>query len=443
MADRTKPGEQVINLGLSEILSRAEQHVGAAVPSTRSETAVYALTDGELAFEREFVSLAEAKKWGVLVSKAEQTISNQDDIEARLWWIRGHLGALTLPVSLLAAPFETVCRQLRSEDATGMYRNLIIEIAQIMLTRLRDVGDVRQVQRVSETLIAIGLASALGSGSKLEARRERIPPIAPVFSQPTIVEAPPVAEAPELSRPRFARRVLMLCVVAALMVGAYLGRWIWSDGAVSIVSDSFLSQSSALTQEWPLVKAREVSGSLGALYYSLSSDQHADSGAKDSSKSDTHDSGRRSPVVPQKNGRVPEEPVPQRQKEVIKTDGPLEPREVVKPREAAPAAVPQLPAPELALRGDGTGVVQGEERSNFPDGVAASASGVKMVLVRTHVLVNGSHHAKVLAILEPGDRVQVEGTFGRWLRIRSKKGKVGYVFASDVGEVEDFTSSAK
>jgi hypothetical protein len=45
--------------------------------------------------------------------------------------------------------------------------------------------------------------------------------------------------------------------------------------------------------------------------------------------------------------------------------------------------------------------------------------------------------------LEQGDRVLVEGKLGRWLRLRSKKGRGGYVLASDVEEVEGLDISSK
>lgn len=438
MTDKRKPGEQIVNLGLSEILARAEAPSGVEPAAARGETAVYALTDGDLAFEREFFSLAEAKKWGVLVSRAEQTISNEDDIEARLWWIRGHLGALTLPVSLLAAPFETVCRQLKPEDVTEVYRNLIAEIGQIMLTRLSDVGDTRQARGVLDTLQSIGVMAGRSSNN------ERIPPMAPVFHPSKAPEPEVRGESPLAaeSRPRGSLR-MVLGGVAFSVTLISIALFVWEEGSVSIVSDTLLPQSSALTQELPVVQAREVSGSLGALYYSLSTDMQSDSDKPSFT----------APSVP------PREPVSARgvatvqrpagakraparkEKDLVRTDGPIEKRELVPPKPSAPAVEPELPAPDLALRGDGTGVPDGQARSNFPDGVAATSTGVKVVLVRTHVLATGSHHARVLSILEPGDRVQVEGTFGRWLRIRSKRGKVGYVFAGDVGEVEDFTSS--
>jgi hypothetical protein len=447
MADRSKGREEAVNLGLSEILARESARVSDTPVTRREETAVFALTDGDVAFDREFVSLAEARKWGVLVSRAEQSIANADDLEARLWWIRGHLGALSLPVSLLAAPFETVCRQLRPEDATALYRNLILEIGSIMLSRLSDVGDARQAQRVREALVALGLGAQLSPVSNGIERRNGIPPLAPVFSTPTQVEPRAQAQISETSQPhrRLGRVLLTSGVVALLALFVFFGVGLFSDGNVVPASDGLVAQSAQQSQELPLVRAQEVSGSLGALYYSLSTEKVDPSVAPPHKQPDNPSTAApasaRAPVSP--GATKSKAPTQAKGKESVRTDGPIETPEVMRPPEMPRPGEPRLPPPELALRGDGTGVQQGEVRSNFPDGVASSSEGAKVVLVRTHVLVTGSHHARVLSILEPGDRVQVEGTLGRWLRIRSRKGKVGYVFAADVGDVEDFTSPSK
>jgi uncharacterized protein YgiM (DUF1202 family) len=61
--------------------------------------------------------------------------------------------------------------------------------------------------------------------------------------------------------------------------------------------------------------------------------------------------------------------------------------------------------------------------------------GVYRVLVRTSVLEHPSYSADVVGTLEPGDRVFVESKMGRWVRLRSKRGRGGFVLAEDVAEV--------
>jgi hypothetical protein len=61
--------------------------------------------------------------------------------------------------------------------------------------------------------------------------------------------------------------------------------------------------------------------------------------------------------------------------------------------------------------------------------------GVYRVLVNTSVLANPSYSAEVVGRLEPGDRVFVEGKLGRWVRLRSKRGRGGFVLAEDVAEI--------
>jgi uncharacterized protein YgiM (DUF1202 family) len=63
---------------------------------------------------------------------------------------------------------------------------------------------------------------------------------------------------------------------------------------------------------------------------------------------------------------------------------------------------------------------------------------IKAVIVDTNVVDHPSYEARIIAKLREGDKVSVEARAGRWVRIRSRQGKTGYVFAQDIGELEDF-----
>jgi hypothetical protein len=55
--------------------------------------------------------------------------------------------------------------------------------------------------------------------------------------------------------------------------------------------------------------------------------------------------------------------------------------------------------------------------------------------VSTSVVSAPSFGGRVIGQLGAGDRVLVEGFLGRWLRLRSRRGRGGYVLSADVEEV--------
>jgi uncharacterized protein YgiM (DUF1202 family) len=54
----------------------------------------------------------------------------------------------------------------------------------------------------------------------------------------------------------------------------------------------------------------------------------------------------------------------------------------------------------------------------------------------TTVYAAPNYKADILGRLEAGDKVMIEGNAGRWLRLRSRRGKGGYVLRDDVAELD-------
>lgn len=437
MTDKSKSPAQRLDLGLSEILSRgsgAPATIPPEPPHERATTSVVSLSETDAELNSEFLSLAEERKWGVLVSRAEATFSTADDIEARLWWIRGHLGAFSLPVSLLAAPFETVCRHA-NDMARERYRSLFVEIGQLMLARLREVGDKRQEYAVRLALHQIGF---LESSEELA---PSLPPKVPSLTESPVDERtepsawplPPISASYKRGKTRrYLLGGLVACAVAAGILLSDL-----SDSPASTTSEGFISTRPALDLQMPGVRAREVVSNLGALFYSLSDTPKADQSAGMPTELPAPSVEKK--VVSQQRKADPpppavEKPAPvARSKEVVRTDGPLEGPEFRREigRQAAPHE-PRLPDPLFGRP------PLPEIRSPFPDGVGGSVGSVKSVIASTDVFASPSYRARVLGRLLVGDEVSVEGQMGRWLRIRSKKGRVGFIYSQDVGEREDF-----
>jgi len=76
--------------------------------------------------------------------------------------------------------------------------------------------------------------------------------------------------------------------------------------------------------------------------------------------------------------------------------------------------------------------------SSYPDGSLNIGGEVKSAIAAIDVYQSPDYSARVIARLAAGDKVSVEGRVGDWLRIRSRRGRAGFVIAQDVGEPEDF-----
>jgi hypothetical protein len=452
MSDK-KSSPKELNLGLTELLARAIADGAAqALPgetTPKLETAIVTLEDDIQTLNSELSRLAESGEWGMLVGRAESAIASEEDIEARLWWIRGHLGAFTLPVSLLAAPFETVCRQLVGDSRVEIFADLIREIGEIALVRLHDVGDRRQEYAVRLALCKLGILDATEMSGKGYGRN---PPKVPRFELGTVSVEQPAATA-VVQRPGRNKTVRVAGVLLALLCSLVTGVFLLREGSpihqpLLTAPEDLLVMNEVPGMMPPGVVGRPVSSSLGALYYSLDKDagdvskvaaQTVAAGAQE--KKGERKGGLRHVATEQVREQVaarasqserPPAPEDRKPREVVRTDGPIEGpdfargierQQVPQPRlpEVIPPAEPK-PLPNLS----------------YPDGSINVGGEIKSTLVRTDVFDSPSYQARPIARLEPGDKVSVEGRVGQWLRIRSRRGRAGFVYAQDIGELEEF-----
>jgi hypothetical protein len=463
-----------LNLGLSEILTKARSSDAPFTDEHQrtlgAETGIFTVEEDLSLLNSEFVRLAEAKQWGILVSRAEGSLSSREDLEARLWWIRGQLGALSLPVSLLAAPFESVCRELSGDPRLNVVSPLLTTIGEIVLKRLKDVGDIRQERILKSVLEELGLlevsspvadsiadngSSALVKTPPRMARAFELGEGAPLALEATVASAP--KEKSPLKHTAViisAALFLTVMLLAALMHLRYFSTPHLLTAQEGLIAEEFLIQLRP-----PLVAARAVSSNLGAIYYSIDRsdslnmvNQHATRESGEHMPQKVKAVDKPAPATGALAGansnisnkpQLPERPLePQvglgvkegeRKLDVVRTDGPIEGRDFKEGVERSSAPRPRLPDELLAP----------EERrapsaSSYPDGSLNIGGDIKSALVRADVFDRPSYHARVIARLMPGDKVSVEGRVGEWLRIRSKRGRAGFVYSQDIGENEDF-----
>lgn len=443
-----------LNLGLTALLSRSAEsgHSAEAEPaSSKPETEILTVDDDLEALKPEWSSLAASGQWGMLVSVAEGAISTEADIEARLWWIRGHLGAFTLPVSLLAAPFETVCRQLVGDSRVDTYAGLVREIGEIALARLRDVGDHRQEHSLRLALHRLGVleSAVVDSGDRYRSGEPSRAPGRAIgkvsknrqpFELGTQEALQRSSGAVASAKPNSMRGLrwggLALFLALAVFGGLVLWRGYFVRPEMLTAQEDLIGPESSVGMVPPFLVARPVSSSLGALFYSMERDV---SGAANSlAQPSAPQPAVRQPVAaPAQGAVIPPSALDKKEPskidpDTVRTDGPIEGPDFTKGVERNRIPQPKLPdlMPEIEA--------QPERQLGYPDGSLNIGGEIKSAVVRTEVFDSPSYQARVIARLVPGDKISVEGRVGEWYRIRSRRGRAGFVPSQDIGELEDF-----
>lgn len=432
-----------IDLGLGAILAgidtspNAEVSIDLPLPNGTSHNGAASWTLGDSASpppqqpKSEFEALAEERKWSEIVRLAESRLSNGEDLEAKLWWIRGHLGAFSMPVSFLSAPLDALCRTVTPESLDEPLKILLNETGLLVLQRLREVHDTSHAQGLREALEGIGVREP-------KDRRERVgtSSFRSLKPQPTLEQTPPqgsdVPVAAVSTRPkRLTWSFVCLIIVVVLLLLDRMFPHVRSP-ELDIASESFVRAETGQAQLTDTPGRRDPGGRLGALFYSIEGEGARSEGPPQVTGEPKQGAPQPPPAMPTELQR---EPVPPRSKESVDTSGPLEGPEF---RERIERVRPQSLEPhrEVLQGGSPQAVLPGSSARGFED------QRTYKVLTRTSVLSAPSYGGRVVGQLDRGDRVLVEGKLGRWLRLRSKKGRGGYVLAADVEEVPelDFAS---
>jgi hypothetical protein len=212
-------------------------------------------------------------------------------------------------------------------------------------------------------------------------------------------------------------------------------------GEIQIASEGFVSATDAAEQVIPVMDSRGRVGSLSALFYSIGAsgagvDAPSQNSAASTSTSDPASVG----AAPVADG-VASSAQGKRELARVDTTGPVEGNEFRRGVERADAGL------GIAVdRGDGTGAVNpvrpqlpavNESPSIRHPGSAVDVARAGRAVRTTSVYSGASYGSDIVGRLEPGDKVMIEGNAGRWLRLRSRKGRGGYVRREDVEEGGD------
>lgn len=410
-----KPGR--IDLGLSEILSQVTHP--PEEPSQPShhkhETPVAAANTPH---ESEMHRLLTERRWQEIISRAEREMGEGRGPEWRLWWIRGHLGGLSMPVSLLISPFETSARELSVAPLSPEMRNLLEDTGISIFERLEQVGDREQVLAFKNVLNVYNLAVVNGSLGKdrrtwslaQEARASRVNLVSAVTLPPT--------PAPVETKRRSRVVPLMLAAAVAVLCGLiFLFRSSLLSGPTQMASELFIRDTSASEQIFPSIEPRDAVGNLSALFYSIDGQQGDVAPPQPTQVSAATDTKESQVAAVQ----------PQPSKERINTKTPVEGPEF----QQGASQDPRRETPRLPSGSDGRNP-SASDRTPFD---RDSKGTVYRITTRTNVLATPSYVSQVLGRLEPGDQILVDGKVGNWYRVRSRQGKDGYVIATNAERV--------
>ena len=416
-----------LDLGLSDLLSSVVEKPEAVAPAPEVSGSAPAREAGAISSSNgsPYAQLKDSGRWQEIIAIAERSLTGERGAESSLWWVRGHLGALSMPVSLLVAPFERVARELATAPVDAECRQLLEETAGIMLDRLQQVGEREQVLSFQALLRDLQVAAISG-----ELGKHRHTWTLAAESSTLAVAIPPLpGQVPQVSRRR-APRLAIVLVLLLFFVGASLALWEIRESLFStptaLAFEGFVRDPSLPEQEQAAVLPRDPVGDLSALFYSIEPPTPAASGDSAGASSNAQ-SGQRAgdtaaaPDVQPGNAVSASKP-----KERVDTSGPLEGPEYRSGVDrGAGGASRQSPS------------AGGSDRRQPPGPFDRQVQGkVYRIVARVNVVASPSYRGNVIGRLQPGDEVLVDGRVGAWLKLRSRRGNEGYILAQDAEVVE-------
>ena len=436
--DKDKPR---IDLGLGAILATAAPKPVTEVsvdPSSDVESWTLGVSSPQ-SIRSSYEQLADKREWREIVRRAEAALAIDPSVEARVWWIRGHLGAFSMPVTLLSAPMESLCRGLDISSLSPEVRGVLRETVLLTVSRLEEMGQRDQCESLRAAMTPLDIKPERDANGRERKGTSsfRVAEFA-LPAQDGSVSISPSAEIGLVRQPRW----LLKSFAGVAMTLVVLVFRLWDPFNLFIdqldtAPEGFEKDPAGVEQSVEQLERKNPVGRLGALFYAIEED------SGDSVQSTAVNSaGTLSPLRPAVRMDAGGASVGSRAsqddalKERVNTKGPVEGPEF---RER----IERRPLPESEEREHIQG---GPPRAVFPvpsRDEAFEAGRVYRVVVSTTVVSAPSFGGRVIGQLAAGDRVLVEGFLGRWLRLRSRRGRGGYVLSSDVEEVPQEDSAQR
>lgn len=473
MEEDSKAPEGPINLGLTDLLEGA-QETSIEPPFEAILEEVQAVSQAASTYQE----LWDRAAYNELISATENSEDvNDNPVLRKIWWIRVQVAHGELPKQVLCASLEEC---LSPDKVDNMPLSLVESTSLELAEKLEEAKEEGLSIAILERCFEVAPSSSVGVMLLRLIQKELAElPKRVTFHNPTEMKkrlhlldlkrsldeffkhntdgfafggekaqvetdsstiplSIPVAKNVS-SEPRSLLGPLL--AILCLVFGWYVWRQRFdTEGMEEIAGNFTMHQDAKEEMMKPEISRIQDVSQLAALMY-------------DVEKSDAERAKQDTQILPAPNSTSIQQTQPQtpplalKQKEAIDTSGPIETdriRSIIDGREGSKYDDgPPVRFPRDDRELSRAPIVRDEREKDrdrqFDSSRAQSWQGGERyeVMINTSVMDGPSFHAHEVSELFVGDRVLVEARVGRWLRLRSVKGKSGYILAQDAEKLYD------
>ena len=452
---------------LAEVLKQSEQtqsEAPAELSSLISKAEIASSHNQEKKSENNYKQLADQSSWNELSKLCESALTaNEKDFEARLWWIKAQRSQNAIPASILATSIDSASQEFikdsnalaSREDLRKLASELLVDIS----SSLKSEFDLEIAQSLLERAKTLGFAEKKDSPVKEQAEFSENP--WPGFVIQPRKEPASTSEGYSRKRAIYSRLILLLFLCAS-GIFIYL-KWFSSSNLEGQYLAFAFPAEDSLSPSLLSPAAEPVSGlsHLDAVYYDMNSSSAGNAtqvsalsaGALTQSttlqntpvQSSQQQASIIQPPVPQLPIAVDQQPVrqlptsrdvarsqsqgSQGQKETVNTTYPVERREYPADDKFETRQQPENEIPEIDFPPFRSNTKRNDPRDSRDSG--GPREPLYIVIARTKIMEEPSYWAHSLGDLYEGDKIEVHDRLGKWLRIRTRKGREGYILSQD------------
>lgn len=399
----------------------------------------------------QYKKLAEACNWSALSQVCEKDLaqSNDQNIDAKLWWLKGQFMSGAVPASILSTTLDTTTRTIENVNITslspeesrlvGQQRSLAAELLMDLSKALtspldRDLAEAFKERAIRFAPEKLNILSESNHSSFVifEDNKDK--------TDSTTAKSIDVQSFKKKDTKKttifigFWLGLLLLIICGVLAFYLFHKMWDLAVGGKIMLQASeavILNEQTAMLEQPPIERLAGL-GQLDALYYDMAKSESVLS-QKLPNKSNT----KQNPDYINSDAahialNIPPQPIlPNTQPESkakIDTQYPKEPADRydnnISNSQIENGEQPEIDFPPFRSNSQKRRDTQSSNRNG-------EYYQLYVIIARTKILEEPSYWAYSLGDLFEGDKVEVEDNLGKWLKIHTRKGRVGYILSQD------------